>query len=64
MRPKEKEIAKLIRNSDGSMDIRFAADTQARYAVFTMDDGAKLKIKQPRGTYSASSRIVELSIRG
>jgi hypothetical protein len=64
MRPKEQEIAKLVRNVDGSMEILFDEDTKARYAVFTMDDGAKLKIKAPRGTYHASRRIVELSIRG
>lgn len=64
MRPKEHEIAKFTRNIDGSMEILFDEDSKARYAVFTMDDGAKLKIKQPRGAYYASRRIVELSIRG
>lgn len=64
MRPKEPEIAKLVRNVDGSMDILFNEDAGARFAVFTMDDGAKLKVKQPRGTYQASRRVVEVSIRG
>ena len=64
MRPREQEIAKFVRNRDGSMEILFDEDTSARYAVFTMDDGAKLKIKRPRGVYRASRRIVELSIRG
>lgn len=64
MRPKEHEIAKLTRNADGSMVILFDEGTDARYAVFVMDDGAKLKVKEPRGRYQASRRVVEVSIRG
>jgi hypothetical protein len=64
MRPKEPEIAKLVRNVDGSMEIRFLEESSARVAVFTMADGAKLKVKQPRGRYQASRRVVEVSIRG
>lgn len=64
MRPREIEIAKLTRNFDGSMEIEFNAESQARYAVFVMEDGAKLKVKDPSGTYQASKRVVEVSIRG
>jgi hypothetical protein len=49
---------------DGSFEVLFDDVSTARYAIFTMDDGAKLKVKQPRGLYQASRRIVELSIRG
>jgi hypothetical protein len=64
VRPKEPEIAKLVRNMDGSMEIRFCEGSSARFAVFTMEDGAKLKVKQPKGRYQASRRVVEVSIRG
>ncbi len=64
MRPKETEIAKVVRNVDGSMEITFEPDSQARYAVFTMQDGGKIKFKDPKGLYSASKRVVEVSIRG
>lgn len=64
MRPRENEIAKFTRNYDGSMDIEFAADSQARYAVFVMQDGGKIKVKDPRGSYQTSKRVVEVSIRG
>jgi len=64
MRPRENEIAKFVRNMDGSFEIMFDKDSTARFAVFVMDDGAKLKIKEPRGLYKASRRIVEFSIRG
>jgi hypothetical protein len=64
MRPRETEIAKVTRNFDGSMDIEFAEDSQARYAVFVMQDGGKIKVKDPRGSYQASKRVVEVSIRG
>ena len=64
MRPKENEIAKFVRHTDGSFEVLFEDVSTARYAIFTMDDGAKLKVKQPRGLYRASRRIVELSIRG
>jgi hypothetical protein len=64
MRPKETEIAKVVRNCDGSMDITFSDDSNARYAVFTMQDGGKIKFKDPKGAYQASRRVVEVSIRG
>jgi hypothetical protein len=64
MRPKETEIAKVVRNVDGSMEITFEEDSQARYAVFTMQDGGKIKFKDPKGLYQASKRVVEVSIRG
>jgi len=64
MRPKEIEIAKVTRNIDGSMDITFDEQSQARYAVFTMQDGGKIKFKDPKGSFSASRRVVEVSIRG
>ena len=64
MRPREIEIAKVTRNYDGSMEIEFNAESQARYAVFVMEDGGKIKVKNPTGSYSASKRVVEVSIRG
>jgi hypothetical protein len=64
MRPKETEIAKVVRNYDGSMDITFRDDSNARYAVFIMQDGGKIKFKDPKGCYQASRRVVEVSIRG
>lgn len=64
MRPREIEIAKVVRNFDGSMEITFDDESQARYAVFTMQDGGKIKVKDPKGSYSASKRVVEVSIRG
>jgi len=64
MRPREIEIAKVVRNVDGSMNITFEPDSQARYAVFTMQDGGKIKFKDPKGSFSASRRVVEVSIRG
>lgn len=64
MRPKEKEIAKVTRNWDGSMDVTFHDDSSARYAVFVMQDGGKIKIKDPKGSFQASRRVVEVSIRG
>jgi hypothetical protein len=64
MRPREIEIAKVTRNYDGSMDIEFADESQARYAVFIMQDGGKIKVKDPKGSYQASKRVVEVSIRG
>ncbi len=62
MRPKQIEIAKVVRNYDGSMDITF--DQGAKTAVFVMDDGGKIKFKDPKGAYQASRRVVEVSIRG
>ena len=62
MRPKQTEIAKVVRNFDGSMDITF--DQGAKTAVFVMDDGGKIKFKDPKGAYQASRRVVEVSIRG
>lgn len=64
MRPKETEIAKLVRQVDGSFEILFDEASNTKAAVFVMDDGAKLKISKPRGLYKASRRLVELSIRG
>ncbi len=64
MRPKEIEIAKVTRNWDGSMDVTFHDDSNARYAVFVMEDGGKVKIKDPKGSFQASRRVVEVSIRG
>jgi hypothetical protein len=64
MRPREIEIAKVTRNFDGSMDIEFADDSKARYAVFVMQDGGKIKVKDPKGSYQASKRVIEVSIRG
>jgi len=64
MRPKETEIAKVVRNVNGSMDITFREDSDARYAVFTMQDGGKIKFKDPKGCFQASRRVVEVSIRG
>jgi hypothetical protein len=64
MRPKETEIAKVVRNVDGSMEITFDPESQARYAVFVMQDGGKIKFKDPKGTWQASKRVVEVSIRG
>jgi len=64
MRPREIEIAKVVRNIDGSMDITFDEQSQARYAVFIMQDGGKIKFKDPKGSFSASRRVVEVSIRG
>lgn len=64
MRPKQNEIAKVVRNYDGSMDINFAKDSQAKSAVFIMEDGGKIKFKDPKGMFQASKRVVEVSIRG
>ncbi len=64
MRPKQIEIAKVVRNYDGSMDIDFAEDSNAKSAVFIMEDGGKIKFKDPKGMFSASKRVVEVSIRG
>lgn len=64
MRPKEVEIAKVVRNIDGSLEIDFAEESQARYAVFVMQDGGKIKFKDPKGLWKASRRVVEVSIRG
>jgi hypothetical protein len=64
MRPKQIEIAKFVRNYDGSMDIDFAEDSNAKSAVFIMEDGGKIKFKDPKGSFSASKRVVEVSIRG
>jgi hypothetical protein len=64
MRPKQTEIAKVVRNYDGSMDINFADDSQAKSAVFIMEDGGKIKFKDPKGMFQASKRVVEVSIRG
>ncbi len=64
MRPKQIEIAKVVRNYDGSMDINFAEDSQAKSAVFIMEDGGKIKFKDPKGQFNASKRVVEVSIRG
>jgi len=64
MRPKQIEIARLVRNFDGSMDITFDEASKAKSAVFVMDDGGKVKFKDPRGSYQASRRVVEVSIRG
>lgn len=64
MRPREIEIAKVVRNVDGSMNIIFDPESQARYAVFTMQDGGKIKFKDPKGSFQASRRVVEVSIRG
>lgn len=64
MRPREIEIAKVTRNCDGSMEIAFAEDSKARYAVFIMQDGGKIKFKDPKGSFQASRRVVEVSIRG
>jgi hypothetical protein len=64
MRPKETEIAKVVRNVDGSMEITFDEASQARYAVFTMQDGGKIKFKDPKGLFTTSKRVVEVSIRG
>lgn len=64
MRPREVEIAKVVRNCDGSMSITFDPESQARYAVFVMQDGGKIKVKDPKGSYQASRRVVEVSIRG
>ena len=61
MRPRETEIAKVTRNFDGSMEIEFAQDSNARYAVFVMQDGGKIKVKDPKGAYQASRRVVERS---
>jgi hypothetical protein len=64
MRPKQIEIAKFVRNYDGSMDIDFAEDSNAKSAVFIMEDGGKIKFKDPKGMFQASKRVVEVSIRG
>jgi hypothetical protein len=64
MRPKEREIATVTRGLNGSMDIVFHDESNARYAVFVMQDGGKIKIKDPKGAYQASRRVVEVSIRG
>ena len=64
MRPRETEIAKVVRNCDGSMEITFDGESKARYAVFTMQDGGKIKFKDPKGSFQASRRVVEVSIRG
>jgi len=64
MRPKQIEIAKVVRNYDGSMDVTFDDESKAKSAVFVMDDGGKVKFKDPKGSYQASRRVVEVSIRG
>jgi hypothetical protein len=64
MRPKQTEIAKVVRNCDGSMEITFDEESQAKTAVFIMQDGGKIKFKDPKGSYQASRRVVEVSIRG
>lgn len=64
MRPKETEIAKFVRNWDGSTDVTFAEQSRAKAAVFTMEDGGKIKFKHPKGCFQASKRVVEVSIRG
>ena len=46
------------------MDINFAEDSQAKSAVFIMEDGGKIKFKDPKGQFNASKRVVEVSIRG
>jgi hypothetical protein len=64
MRPKECELAKVVRNVDGSMEITFEEESKAKSAVFIMQDGGKIKFKSPKGAFSASRRVVEVSIRG
>lgn len=64
MRPREIELAKVVRNLDGSMDITFVEDSKAKSAVFTMQDGGKIKFANPKGSFQASRRVVEVSIRG
>jgi len=64
MRPKQIEIAKVVRNWDGSMDVTFDEASKAKSAVFVMEDGGKIKFKDPKGSYQASKRVVEVSIRG
>lgn len=64
MRPKQIEIAKVVRNFDGSMNIIFDEESKAKSAVFVMQDGGKIKFKDPKGSFQASRRVVEVSIRG
>lgn len=64
MRPKQIEIAKVVRNWDGSMNITFDEASHAKSAVFVMEDGGKIKFKHPKGSYQASKHVVEVSIRG
>lgn len=64
MRPKQNEIAKVVRNFDGSMEITFEEDSKAKTAVFIMEDGGKIRFKDPKGCYQTSKRVVEVSIRG
>jgi hypothetical protein len=64
MRPKTIPIAKVVKNTDGTMEIFFEEGTNAKSAEFTTDDGGKVKFINPRGLYQASDRIKEISIRG
>jgi hypothetical protein len=64
MRPKLTEIAKVVRNYDGSMEVTFDEASKAKSAVFVMEDGGRIKFKDPKGSFQASHRVVEVSIRG
>jgi hypothetical protein len=64
MRPKIIEIAKLVKNPNGTMEITFTEGTNAKSAVFVTDAGEKVKFSNPRGLYQASDRIKEILIRG
>ncbi len=64
MRPKQTEIAKFVRNWDGSMEVTFDEESMAKSAVFVMQDGGRIKFKDPKGAFQASRRVVEVSIRG
>jgi hypothetical protein len=64
MRPRQIEIARVVRNWDGSMEVTFDEESKAKSAVFVMQDGGRIKFKDPKGLFQASRRVVEVSIRG
>jgi hypothetical protein len=64
MRPKIIEIATFVRKPDGSFDLLFEADSNAKSVIFKMEGEGKVQFTNPRGLYQASRKIVEVQIRG